>query len=126
MTIGERIKARRNELKLSQRDLCEKMGYSNHSTIGKIEAGKVDIPQSRIVQFAEVLGVSVAYLMGWDKQIQIEIKEEPVNMADLHFEMIADKDLTEIYEDLKFLDARERKIVKDLAHSLAETKKAEV
>lgn len=126
MTIGQRIKARRNELKLSQRELCEKMGYSNHSTIGKIETGKVDIPQSRIVQFAEVLGVSVAYLMGWDKQIQIEIKEDPVNLADLHFEMIADKDLTEIYEDLKLLDAAQRKIVKDLVHSLAETKKAEV
>ena len=126
MTIGQRIKARRNELKLSQRELCEKMGYSNHSTIGKIETGKVDIPQSRIVQFAEVLGVSVAYLMGWDKEIQIEIKEEPVKMADLHFEMVADKDLMEIYQDLKFLDATQRKIVKDLVHSLAETKKAEV
>lgn len=126
MTIGQRIKARRNELKLSQRELCEKMGYSNHSTIGKIETGKVDIPQSRIVQFAEVLGVSVAYLMGWDNQIQIEIKEDPMNWADLHFEMVADKDLTEIYQDLKLLDERERKIIKDLAHSLAETKKAEV
>ena len=126
MTIGQRIKDRRNELKLSQRDLCEKMGYSNHSTIGKIEAGKVDIPQSRIVQFADVLGVSVAYLMGWDKQIQIEIKEDPVNLADLHFEMIADKDLMEIYQDLKFLDVAQRKIVKDLVHNLVETKKAEV
>ena len=126
MTIGQRIKARRNELKLSQRELCEKMGYSNHSTIGKIETGKVDIPQSRIVQFAEVLGVSVAYLMGWDKEIQIEIKEEPVKMADLHFEMVADIDLAELFQDFRLLDARERKIVKDLAHSLAETKKAEV
>lgn len=74
MTIGERIKARRNELMLSQRDLCEKMGYSNHSTIGKIEAGKVDIPQSRIVQFADVLGVSIAYLMGWEESDLIEDK----------------------------------------------------
>lgn len=70
MTIGERIRARRNELMMSQRDLCEKMGYSNHSTIGKIETNKVDIPQSRIVQFAEVLGVSVAYLMGWDEEMK--------------------------------------------------------
>ena len=70
MTIGERIRERRNELMMSQRDLCEKMGYSNHSTIGKIETNKVDIPQSRIIQFAEVLGVSVAYLMGWDEEIK--------------------------------------------------------
>lgn len=80
MTIGERIKRRRNELHLSQRDLSNMMGYSNHSTIGKIETGKVDIPQSRIVQFANVLGVSIAYLMGWeddqDKSDLIEQNEE--------------------------------------------------
>lgn len=126
MTIGQRIKARRNELKLSQRELCEKMGYSNHSTIGKIETGKVDIPQSRIVQFAEVLGVSVAYLMGWDEEVKKEINENPVKSAQIHIEMIEGIDLTDLFQDFKLLDARERKIVKDLAHGLAETKKAEV
>ena len=126
MSIGQKIKQRRTELGWSQRELSDHMGYNNHSTITRIESGKVDVPQSRIVKFSEVLGVSIAYLMGWDKQIQIEIKEDPVNLAELHFEMIADKDLTEIYEDLKFLDAGQWKIVKDLVHSLAETKKAEV
>lgn len=126
MSIGQKIKQRRTELGWSQRELSDRMGYNNHSTITRIESGKVDVPQSRIVKFSEVLGVSIAYLMGWDKQIQIEIKEDPINLADLHFEMIADKDLTEIYEDLKFLDAGQRKIVKDLVHSLAEAKKAEV
>lgn len=125
MSIGQKIKQRRTELGWSQRELSDRMGYNNHSTITRIESGKVDVPQSRIVKFSEVLGVSIAYLMGWDKQIQIEIKEDPVNLAELHFEMIADKDLTEIYEDLKFLDAGQRKIVKDLVHSLAEAKKAE-
>lgn len=125
MSIGQKIKQRRTELGWSQRELSDRMGYNNHSTITRIESGKVDVPQSRIVKFSEVLGVSIAYLMGWDKQIQIEIKEDPVNLAELHFEMIADKDLTEIYEDLKFLDAGQRKIVKDLVHSLAETKKAD-
>lgn len=122
MTIGERIKIRRNELQLSQRELSDKMGYSNHSTIARIESGKVDIPQSRIVQFAEVLGVPVSYLMGWDE----EIKKDPVAAAERHFEILMDEDLNEIFEDMKWLDARERKIVKDLAHSLAETKKSEV
>lgn len=125
MSIGQKIKQRRTELGWSQRELSDRMGYNNHSTITRIESGKVDVPQSRIVKFSEVLGVSIGYLMGWDKQIQIEIKEDPVNLAELHFEMIADKDLTEIYEDLKFLDAGQRKIVKDLVHSLAETKKAD-
>lgn len=74
MKIGEKIKQRRKELKWSQRDLAEKMGY-NHSTVTRIETGKIDIPQSRILQFAEVLGVSVAYLMGWDD----DKKENPAN-----------------------------------------------
>lgn len=77
MTIGERIKARRQELKWSQRELSDRMGYQNHSTITKIEAGKVDIPQSRIVQFAEVLGVSIAHLMGWeDDQTEKSAQED--------------------------------------------------
>ena len=42
--------------------------------MGKIETGKVDLPQSKVIQFAEVLGVSVAYLMGWEDQQ----KENPI------------------------------------------------
>ena len=68
MRIGERIKQRRQELQWSQRDLAEKMKYSHHSTLARIETGKVDVSQTRIVQFAEVLGVSVAYLMGWEEK----------------------------------------------------------
>lgn len=70
MTIGNRIKDTRIQRGWSQRDLAKRMGYSNHSTIGKIESGKVDIPQSRIVQFADVLGVTVAYLMNWEEDKQ--------------------------------------------------------
>lgn len=65
MTIGSRIRDARTQRGWSQRELAKRMGYSNHSTIGKIESGKVDIPQSRIVQFADVLGVTVSYLMNW-------------------------------------------------------------
>ena len=118
MTIGERIKARRNELQLSQRELSDKMGYSNHSTIGKIENGKVDIPQSRIVQFAEVLNVSVSYLMGWEEEIQ----KNPVAAAERHFEILMDEDLSDIFADFQKLDSKEKKIVKNFVHSLAEEK----
>lgn len=68
MSIGEKIKARRSELKWSQRELSDKMGYSNHSTIARIESGTVDIPQSKIMKFSEVLGVSVGYLMGHEEE----------------------------------------------------------
>lgn len=90
MTIGARIKAKRNELKLSQRELSDRMGYSNHSTIARIEAGKVDLPQSRIAQFAEVLGVSTGYLMGWE--------QEPEELADVAAKVLTDPDLLRMVE----------------------------
>lgn len=73
MGIGERIRQRRTELGMSQRDLADRMGYNNHSTVAKIENGAVDIPHSRIVQFAEVLSVSVEYLMGLDSTPQVAL-----------------------------------------------------
>lgn len=64
MHIGDRIKARRISLGWSQRDLAEKMGYKNHSVVARVESGKVDLPQSRVDQFAKVLGLSHGYLLG--------------------------------------------------------------
>ena len=121
MNIGKRIRHKRNEKGWSQRDLAEKMGYSNHSTIGKIETGKVDLPTSKVEQFAEVLGTSVAYLHGWEEEIQ----KNPEAVAERHFEIISDADISEMFDDFKLLDESQRKIVKDLVRSLAATKKTE-
>ena len=68
MEIGEKIKKRRMELGLSQRELARRMGYSDNSTLARIEQGKVDVYQNKIVQFSEVLGVSIAYLMDWEEE----------------------------------------------------------
>ena len=119
MHIGQKIKQRRQELQWSQRELSDRMGYNNHSTITRIESGKVDVPQSRIVKFAEVLNTSVAYLMGWEE----EIEKDPVGLAERHFEILMDEDLAEIFEDFKVLDKSQRQLVKDLVHNLAKTKK---
>lgn len=67
MSIGKQIKKRREELNWSQEELASKMGYKTKSSINKIELGVNDIPQSKIKQFSEVLGVSIAYLMEWEK-----------------------------------------------------------
>lgn len=60
MKIGEKIKERRIELGWSLRELADRMGYANHSTIARIESGAVDLPQSKLAKFAEVMGTSVA------------------------------------------------------------------
>lgn len=67
MEIGEKIRIRRMQLEWSQRELARRMGYTNNSTIAKIEQGKVDVTQARVVQFSQVLGVSIAWLMDWEE-----------------------------------------------------------
>ena len=64
-TVGENILLMRKRLGMTQEELAKRMGYKSKSTINKIELGINDIPQSKIVQFAEVLGTTPAYLMGW-------------------------------------------------------------
>ena len=64
-TIGRNISRIRKDLGLTQEDLAKMMGYKSKSTINKIELGINDIPQSKIVQFAKVLGTTPAELMGW-------------------------------------------------------------
>ena len=66
MTVATRIRDRRHELGWSQRELAAKMGYASNTTIAKIEQGTVDVSQTRLEQFAQVLGVSVAYLIGFE------------------------------------------------------------
>ncbi len=65
-TIYERIRARRIELGLTVEELAKKMGYKDKSSISKIENGKADIPQSKVIAFARALNTTTAYLMGID------------------------------------------------------------
>lgn len=58
------IKRFRKELKMSQEDLAKKTGYTDRSSIAKIEKGMVDLPQSKILLFAEALNVTPGELMG--------------------------------------------------------------
>lgn len=109
MKIGEKIKQRRTELKWSQRELAAKMGY-NHSTVTRIETGKIDIPQSRIVQFAEVLGVSVAYLMDWE-----EVQKNNDIITDAIVKMRTDNEFFSVVECLLSLDAEKLSIIKQTA-----------
>lgn len=67
-TIYERIRARRIELGLTVEELAKKMGYKDKSSISKIENGKADIPQSKVIAFARALNTTTAYLMGIDTE----------------------------------------------------------
>lgn len=64
--IYRRIRTRREELGLSQEELALRMGYKSKSSINKIEMGVNDIPQSKVIAFAQALETTTAYLMGVD------------------------------------------------------------
>lgn len=82
-TLGQRIKRLRIERNMSQEQLAERLGYKSRSSINKIELGINDITQTKVIEFAEVLRITPAYLMGWDDNegntltIQVSDKFEP-------------------------------------------------
>ena len=58
---------------------AEKVGYKDKTAIAKVEAGKVDLPQSKISSFAKALDTTTSYLFS-DEQI-----EKPTTIA-AHFD----------------------------------------
>ena len=66
MTLGDRIRLRREELRMSQEELATRLGYKSRSTIAKIESGENDLTQSKIVAFAEALSTTARWLLDYD------------------------------------------------------------
>ena len=73
MNLYERIRQLRISAGMSQDDLAHAMGYKDRSMITKIESGKVDISQKKIIAFANVLNTTPAYLMGWADELEENI-----------------------------------------------------
>ena len=64
LQIYENIRLLRKAHKMSQTELAMKVGYADKTMISHVENGKVDLPRSKIIQFAEALGVTPSELMG--------------------------------------------------------------
>ena len=63
MTVGEKIKAERKALGLTQTELGEKLGVQKNA-VSKWECGRVDdIPGSKIKAMAALFGVTPSYLI---------------------------------------------------------------
>lgn len=97
-TIGDRIKARRLELDMSQDELARLVGYKSRSSINKIESDGRLLPQRKIMEIATALNTTPAYIMGWEESNQAEAtsvtltpRDERQIAADLE-KMLADLD----------------------------------
>lgn len=104
MTVADRIKERRIELELSQTDLAKKAGYTDKTSVSKLEHSGNDISMKQLKRVAIALSTSVEDLMGWSvndtisKSIDYVLKDsesheihiEPTEKSnnDLYFEYI--------------------------------------
>ena len=100
--IGNRIKQSRKAMKMTQDELAERAGYSNRSSIARIETGLADIPGEKLLLLANILNTSVQYLQtGIDFQFDKSMYDE--SMSELkkkieHLEGIMSM-LPESYQD---------------------------
>ena len=64
LELYENIKKYRKANHMSQEELAKLTGYTNRSSIAKIEKGLVDVPQSKLQLFSDALHVSKSELTG--------------------------------------------------------------
>ena len=81
-TIGDRIKARRLELDMSQDELARLVGYKSRSSINKIESDGRLLPQRKIMEIANALNTTPAYIMGWEESNETESPSVPLTPRD--------------------------------------------
>lgn len=76
MTIGQRIRDRRERLGLGQTELADRVGISKQ-TLYKYENGIItNIPSDKIEAISKVLNSSPGYLMGWSDNIDYVVMAE--------------------------------------------------
>lgn len=92
MELYANIKKRRKQLGLTQTELAERVGYKDKTAIAHIEKGDIDLPQSKIVAFAEALNTTPGDLLG-----EVEKETNPkVEMIARKLEKLDDEALTAI------------------------------
>lgn len=99
MEIGQRIKKRRKEIKMSAEELGKRLG-KDRSTIYRYEKGEIEnLPLDILEPIAEALETTPAYLMGWEK-----VQKNNNAIADIVIRLRTDSDFLSLVETLHTLD----------------------
>lgn len=106
LNLGDRVLARRKELKLSQEELANRMGLKSRSSISKIEAGR-EVTQRTVANLAQALEVTVPYLMGW--------ADNPEDQAEYEASILTDDDLMEVIHIYRSLKMDQKAAIKQMA-----------
>ncbi len=80
MTLGEKLKLARNEMNLSQELLAQKLGVSR-SAVAKWETDKGIPDVDNLKVLAELLDVSIDYLLSEDVGVQKSVLKEKVDLS---------------------------------------------
>ena len=67
MTLGEKIKTRREELHISQEKLAYQVGYAGRSAISKLENDERDISKDMLVKLSHALLVEPSYFFDFEQ-----------------------------------------------------------
>lgn len=88
MDIGQRIKARREELGISAEELGQKIGKAK-TTIYRYELGLIEkMPTSVLESIADALRTSPAYLMGWTENKLASWQTFPNNISSIQTQRV--------------------------------------
>lgn len=119
LKLYENIRACRKAAKMTQEELARKTGYTDRSTIARIEKGEIDLSQSKILQFAEALGTTPSHLMGWDQQPVEDLQE----MGALAAQLVMDQDAMEMAKAYMQLSDTDRYAVRLVIASMSTKQK---
>lgn len=118
MDIGQRIKQRRKELKMSAEELGKRLG-KDRSTIYRYEKGDIEnLPLDILEPIATALQTTPQYLMGWQK-----VQKKNDILSDIVLKLNEDAELLEMVEILSNLEFEKRAAVKPVLLALQATDK---
>ena len=118
MTLGQRIKQRREELGMSQEELATKLGFKSRSSINKMELDKQYPRQHMLKAIADALNTTVTYSVG----VEEEVEQQEQELCDL-FSMCYGKESYAAVQKFLKLDSNDRKVVVTMMDSLLSTEK---
>lgn len=106
LELYRNIKKYRLAKKMSQAELALLAGYTDRSSIAKIEKGDVDLPQSKIVLIASALGVKPGVLMGSIDDPDTKLSDDEASLLEGYraLNSFGKEKAQEYIEDLAFND----------------------
>lgn len=115
LKLYENIRLCRKAAKMTQEELARRTGYTDRSSIARVEKGEIDLPQSKILQFADALGVTPSQLLGWEEKPADDLQA----MGALAAEVIMDQDAMEMARQYMQLSEADRYAVRLVMASMA-------